>query len=124
MIGLPHPRPGGDATQAATGWRTLAITYPGDSDFASSYNVAAYYVEPATNPSEPAALGVFSNGAWFLDLDSDGVQRLGRRRRRRHGVFSGGLWLIDRNGDRSFDPATEFHGWGEPGWTPVPGRWQ
>ncbi len=52
-----------------------------------------------------------SNGAWCLDLDS-------------RGVFSGGLWFIDRNGDRSFDPATEFLGWGEPGWTPVPGRWQ
>ena len=96
---------------------------------------------PATGPF-PAHLGVFVNGAWFLDLNGDsafdsqteilgwgspgdkpvagdwngdGLQDLG--------VFSGGVWFIDIDGDRGFAPATEIHGWGQAGWTPAPGDW-
>ncbi len=39
------------------------------------------------------------------------------------GVFIDGTWFRDRNGDFSFDPATEIAGWGSPGDTAVRGDW-
>lgn len=94
-----------------------------------------------TSVNQPR-LGVFTNGAWFLDVDGnfafnpateirgwgspgdlptpgdwngDGFTDLG--------AFSSGVWFIDANGDQTFDPATEAKGWGLAGWTPVVGDW-
>lgn len=49
------------------------------------------------------------------DWNGDGIDDLG--------VYSGGAWFLDLNGDGSFDPATEVRGWGEAGWRPAPGDW-
>jgi len=128
-------------TPATTGHRTISASYFGDANFAPSYNVAEYNVQPAVGGSS-AELGVFTGGLWFVDRNSDftfdsmseivgwgspddvpvrgdwngdGFRDLG--------VFSGGTWFLDRNGDFGFDPATEIFGWGAPGWTPVTGDW-
>jgi hypothetical protein len=50
------------------------------------------------------------------DWDGDGADEIG--------VFADGTWFLDINSDGAFDPATEIKGWGAAGWTPLPGVWR
>lgn len=72
--------------------------------------------QPGT-PTLPARL-------LYADVDPDGrILKLTSAHSPRLGVFTNGSWFLDRDSDFQFNPATELTGWGSPGDTPVPGDW-
>jgi len=108
-----------------------------------TYQYLSILFDPAVagGPS-PAALGVYSDGSWFLDRNGDFLFSSGSESKGWGspgdqpvrgdwngdglddlGVYSGGTWLLDRNGDGVFQPASEILGWGAPGFLPMPGDW-
>ena len=91
-------------------------------------------------------VGVFRNGAWYLDLNGnrkwdgvdggDGVYQFGQpgdiavvgdwngTGTSKFGVFRHGLWVLDVNGNRSFDQSDPTFHFGLPSDLPIVGKWK
>lgn len=134
--------------QATSGWRTLKRTEQGKFRKDLIDHVFRYGDDKATpvtgdwNGDGVANIGIFYNGAWYLDVDGDGrwsaadveislgqagdvpvVGDWNGDGRVKVGVFRSGTWLLDTNGDGVLDATDRVFRLGEAGDAPVVGDW-
>jgi hypothetical protein len=111
-------------------------------DFARGVNLDENWTSANPGPTGPK-IGVFQNGAWYLDNDGSGTWNTGDRANQfgasgwmsmlgdwngdgksEIGIFRDGTWYLDYNGngvwDNGIDKVDYF---GTLGWTPVVGNW-
>ena len=101
-------------------------------------------ITPPTSLGLISKLGIYNNGAWYLDYDGDGVYTAGVDKaygfgapnwtpivgdwngdgKQEPGVYKDGMWYLDYNGDGVYIAGTDKnYGFGASGWTPVVGDW-
>ncbi|MBN1396226.1 MAG: hypothetical protein JW959_14480 [Pirellulales bacterium] len=137
-----------DPTEAAIGWRTMK---PGNGGRMRSDLIDHVFqfgskgdraVAGDWNGDGIHAIGVFRNGAWFLDRDGDGrwgaddeLVEFGQEGDlpvvgdwtgdglSKLGVFRSGQFILDANNNRQIDAADKVFELGGPGDRPVAGDW-
>ena len=97
-----------------------------------------------TSSGSPAQskIGVYQNGAWYLDKNGDGEFNTGDSvysfglpgwssvvgdwdadGMTDIGVYKDGSWYLDKNGDGEFNTGDSVYSFGLPGWSSVAGDW-
>lgn len=94
-------------------------------------------------PARASAIGVFRTGAWYLDLNGNGMWDDGvdlaysfgnpgdlpisgdwtGTSSSKVGVFRAGIWYLDMNGNGSWDASDATYSFGIPGDIPISGDW-
>ena len=88
-------------------------------------------------------IGVYQDGAWYLDYDGSGTWNAGDRANgfgapgwtpvvgnwngdatgTKIGVYQDGTWYLDNDGSGTWNAGDRVNGFGAPGGTPVVGNW-
>jgi len=95
------------------------------------------------NSTTPSRIGIYQNGAWYLDNDGSGTWNTGDQANMfgapgwtsvvgdwngdgttKIGVYKDGTWYLDYNGNGVWNTGIDkVYSFGAPGWTPIVGDW-
>ena len=122
-------------------YKIRIYTIPGgDSD--DSNTTFSIIAAPVTSANQ-SKIGVYQNGAWYLDSNGDGEFNTGDSvysfglatwssvvgewnpsiPGTKVGVYKDGSWYLDYNGNGVFDAGDKVYGFGLATWSPVVGNW-
>ncbi len=125
-----------------TWYPTLTVTNSSGSHTSLITPARTITVTPATLPAS-TKIGIYKDGAWYLDNDGSGTWNAGDRAnlfgaagwtsvlgdwnsdgKSEIGIFKDGAWYLDYNGNGFWDAGIDkLNYFGTIGWTPVVGNW-
>jgi len=95
------------------------------------------------NSTTPSRIGIYQNGAWYLDANGNGVWDMGVDKvynfgapgwisvlgdwngdgKTEIGIYQNGAWYLDYDGSGTWNAGDKTYNFGATGWTPLVGDW-
>ena len=141
----------GSNTTGTDGNATISVNAGSTGTITATANMVGYTSNTTTVTVNPVTLvsgtkiGVYQNGAWYLDWNGNGAWDQGIDKQdsfgaagwksvvgdwnpavpgTKIGVYKDGAWYLDWNGNGAWDPSTDkMYSFGAPLWTSVVGKW-